>query len=58
MHKPVVEELKGLVDQSNDSPRLDAVSPGPKSAIFQPLSKTNVFKVQLQEPVQVSCKLY
>lgn len=39
MHKTVVEELREEVNHSNVSPRLDAVSSGPKSAIFQPLSK-------------------
>lgn len=40
MHKTVVAELRGEVNQGNVSSRLDAVDPGPESAVFQLLSKS------------------
>jgi len=39
MHKTVVADLRGEVNQCNVSSRLETVNSGPESAIFQLLSK-------------------
>lgn len=50
MHKTVVADLKGEVNQSNVSSRLEAVNSGPESAIFQLLSKNMCSRYGYRSP--------
>lgn len=50
MHKTVAAELRGEVNQSNVSSRLEAVNSGPESAIFQLLSKNMCSRYGYRNP--------
>lgn len=58
MNKTVATDLREEVNQSNVSSRLEAVSSGPESAVFQLLSKNMCSRYGYRSPVQVSRRSY